>query len=319
MTGLRAKPIIQESEQEQVEEFNESSELNNYDKINLDPEDIPEVYFFVPEQIKVQLAKVRKRVLLKDRDFVAIYDGEEGVGKSVLAMQHAKILDPNFNLDNVVFNADDFMKKIKDPRTKKGTCVVLDEAFNAANSRASLSEVNRAMIGLATEMRQKNLFVLLVLPTFFDLDKYFAIWRARALFHCYFDHEDNRRYVVFDKDAKKLLYLKGKKNYNYNYPKATFAPSRWSNYYVVDEKDYREKKQLAFQKRTVSNQAKNWLSQRNFLIKWMILNRNFNQVKFTELFKNNNITPLSKQSISLILKEMKEEGEIINEKKILQD
>ena len=41
-------------------------------------------------------------------------------GKSVLAMQLASYLDPNFNLDQVVFNSDQFLKLIKDPKTKKG-------------------------------------------------------------------------------------------------------------------------------------------------------------------------------------------------------
>jgi hypothetical protein len=63
--------------------------------------------------------------------------------------------------------------------------IVLDEAFMAASSRSVLSEVNKAMMGLATEMRQKNLFVIMCLPTFFDLDKYFAIWRSRMLLHMY--------------------------------------------------------------------------------------------------------------------------------------
>ena len=104
-------------------------------------------------------------VLKKDRDFVAVYDGEEGAGKSVLAMQHAKILDPDFTLDNVVYNAQQFMDKVKDPNTKKGACILLDEAYNAINSRASLSEMNRGMVAVATEMRQKNLFVLTVFST----------------------------------------------------------------------------------------------------------------------------------------------------------
>jgi hypothetical protein len=222
---------------------------------------------FVDTIIKNELIKIRTRVLNKDRDFVACYDGEEGVGKSVLAQQHALILDPNFCLDNIVFTSDDFIKKIKDPNTVKGACIILDEAFNAASSRASLSEVNRAMVALATEMRQKNLFVLLVLPSFFDLDRYFALWRCRALFHVYFTPDEDRHYVAFDKDSKKLLYLSGKKTYNYTYPKAPFPPSNFYNQYVVDETEYRKKKAEAFKKRTVSFRAKQWLEQRNAFIR----------------------------------------------------
>lgn len=256
-----------------------------------------------------ELLKIRNRVNNKDRDFVAVYDGEEGVGKSVLAMQHAKILDPNFNIDNIVFTADAFIKKIKDPNTKKGSCILLDEAFNAANSRASLTEVNRSMVALATEMRQKNLFVLLVLPTFFDLDRYFAIWRCRALFHVYFTPEEDRNYIVFDKISKKLLYLHGKKTYDYSYPKAPFPPSTFYDHYVVDETEYRALKAEAFKKRTVSNQARNWLLQRNALIKYIIKTVGLNQIQINDILKDNNVLPLGQQAVSLILKEITYEGE----------
>lgn len=258
---------------------------------------------------KKELLAVRDRVLKQDRDFVAVYDGEEGVGKSVLAMQHAKIFDPKFNLDNIVFTSDTFIKKIKDPNTKKGTCIVLDEAFNAANTRAAMSEVNRAMIGLATEMRQKNLIVLLVLPTFFDLDKYFALWRTRILIHVYFTQSGDRRYIGFDKVAKKLLYLKGKKTYNYSKPKAPFPPATFLNQYTISERDYRAKKAEAFKQRVVSNQARNWLLQRNALIKHIIKDLGYTLIRVQEVIKEHNAKPLSNAQMSYITNQiLKEEG-----------
>lgn len=258
--------------------------------------------------IYAELLKVKKRVLTKDRDYVAVYDGEEGVGKSVLAMQHARILDPNFNLTQVVFTSDEFIKIIKDPKTKKGACIVLDEAFNAANNRASLTEVNRSMIALATEMRQKNLFVLLVLPTFFDLDKYFALWRCRALFHAYFTPDEDRHYIVFDKVSKKLLFLHGKKTYDYTYPKAPFPPCKWFNDYVVDEEDYRAKKAEAFKKRTVSNQARTWLMQRNVVIKHVMRSYGYTAEQLNEILRASNVHPLSPAQISFIMNEIMREG-----------
>ena len=251
--------------------------------------------------IKKELLKVKERVLHKDRDFVAVYDGEEGVGKSVLAQQHALILDPNFTLDNIVFTAEQFIKKIKDPNTKKGACIVLDEAFSSANSRASLTEVNRSMVGLATEMRQKNLFVLLVLPSFFDLDRYFALWRCRALFHVYFTPEEDRHYIVFNKDSKKLLYLLGKKFYNYSKPKAPFAPSKFFDQYTVDEKEYRFKKSEAFRKRTVSGVAKRWLEQRNACIQTLVRIHEYNHALIDKMFKEHKVSSMSPRAYDYAL------------------
>jgi hypothetical protein len=262
---------------------------------------------FIDRIIRQELSKVKERVLTKDRDFVAVIDGEEGVGKSVLAQQLASFLDPDFNLDNIVFNSDDFMKRIKDPKIKKGACIVLDEAFNAANNRASLTEVNRAMIGVASEMRQRNLFVFMVLPSFFDLDKYFALWRCRALFHVYFTPEERRHYILFPKESKKMLYLLGKKTYNYSKPSAPFPPCEFFNTYTVNEEDYRSKKSDAFKKRTVSNQARKWFMQRNSLIKYIFKSLGLTETELAKIPAQYGAEPISQQQISNIMKELTED------------
>lgn len=268
-----------------------------------------DINFFMPPIVKTELDKVRVRVLSKDRDFVAVVDGEEGVGKSVLAQQIAAYFDPDFNLNKICFNADDFLRIIKDPKTKKGSCIVLDEAFAAANNRASLTEVNRAMIGVATEMRQKNLFVLMVLPSFFDLDKYFALWRCRALFHLFFDDQEDRHYVIFPKESKKYLYLNGKKTYSYAKPKSPYPPFDFPNYYTVDETEYRKKKAEAFKKRTVSFRAQQWMAQRNAYAKFIIQSMGLTQEDVGKIPANYGAPSLSKQSMSLIMKELERMGD----------
>lgn len=258
--------------------------------------------------VKTELDKVINIVLKKDRDWVTIVDGEEGVGKSVLAQQIAKYLDPSFNLDNLVFTADEFIKRIKDPKVKKGTAIVLDEAFNAANARSSMSEVNRSMAGVATEMRQRNLFIIIVLPSFFDLDRYFALWRCKSLFHVYFTEKEDRRYIVFPKTQKKYLYLSGKKHYNYTKPKSPFPPCVFPHIYTVNEEDYREKKSMAFKKRTVSHQARRWLLQRNAYIKAYIRVTNCSQDVAAKIPIEYGAEPISQRHISEIMKQMLEES-----------
>lgn len=283
--------------------------LQRVDYSKMQELETPKDELWIDPTIKENLDIVKKRVLTKDRDFIAVIDGEEGSGKSVLAQQIAKYLDPEFNLDKIVFNSDQFLKLIKDPKTKKGSCIVLDEAFSAANSRSSLTEVNRAMIGVATEMRQKNLFVLMCIPSFFDLDRYFAIWRCRALFHVYFTEDEDRRYIVFNKNQKKMLYLLGKKTYSYSKPRLNMTPCNFPHYYTVNEEEYRAKKAEAFKKRIVSQQARNWMNQRNCLIKYMIKNLGTSQTDIDRIFKNANVPSLTQQAVSLILKELEEESE----------
>jgi ABC-type dipeptide/oligopeptide/nickel transport system ATPase component len=260
--------------------------------------------YFIAPIVQELLDKVRKRVLEKDRDFVLVIDGEEGSGKSVLAQQIAKYFDPTFNLDRIVFTSDEFLKLIKDPNTKKGNAIVLDEAFSAANSRASLTEVNRAMIGVATEMRQKNLFVIFCIPSFFDLDKYFALWRCRALFHVYFTEDESRRYVIFPKEHKKDLYLRGKKTYNYSRPYSPYPPFAFPNHYTIDETDYRFKKSEAFKRRVVSNQARTWMIQRNAYAKYILQTLGIAQEDVAKIPSNYGAPILSQRQISNIVREL---------------
>lgn len=262
---------------------------------------------FIDPIVKQELDKVRYRVLQKDHDWVACIDGEEGCGKSVLAMQMAKYLDPSFTIDNIVFNSDAFIKKIKDPKTKKGSCILLDEAFSAANSRASMSEVNRSMIAVSTEMRQRNLFVLIVLPSFFDLDRAFAIHRTKALFHVYLDEDFNRgQYIIFPKDLKRDLYIAGKKKYSYGWPHSPYPPCRFYNYYPVDEQQYRVTKAEAFKKRVVSAMARQWMLQRNTYIKYMYKNYGLTQDELAKIPAQYGVEAVSQRQIATLVKELME-------------
>lgn len=260
--------------------------------------------FFIDPVLRNQLDEVRYRVLEKDFDFVTLVDGREGSGKSVLAQQIGAYLDPNFSLDNIVFTSEDFISKIKDPKVKKGSCIILDEAFNAINSRASMSEVNRSMGAVATEMRQKNLFILIVLPSFFDLDKQFAIHRSSSLIHVYLKNNVERgQYLIFPRSKKLYLYLNGKKTYNYSKPKCPFPPCKFTNHYTVSEEEYRKKKADAFKKRTVSNQARNWLNQRNAYIKYIYRSLGLTQEEIAKIPTNFGIVPVGQRQISRALQE----------------
>ena len=66
------------------------------------------------------------------------------------------------------------------------------------------------------QIRQKNLFVIMVLPTFFVLDKYVALFRSRALIHVYECKKKRGYFKVYNQKKKKLLYLLGKATYSYS-------------------------------------------------------------------------------------------------------
>lgn len=254
--------------------------------------------------IRPEVDKVKNMVLKKDRDWVAVVDGEEGVGKSVFAQQLALYLDPTFTIDDIVFSSDDFLKRIKDPKIPKGKAIVLDETYAAASARGSMSEVNKSLVGVATEMRQLNLFIIMVLPTFFDMDRYFALWRCKTLFHLYFNDREDRAYIVFPKNHKKNLYINGKKRYNYSKPRSPFPPLRFNHIYTVDEMAYRLKKSKAFQKRAVSMRAVGWMNQRNAFIKFIFKNITTDQEKIANVPAQYGAPPLDRTTLGKILNDL---------------
>ena len=140
------------------------------------------IEYFMEDRLKHSLDnKVIPSLHKKDKDCVLVVDGREGSGKSTLAFQVAKYVDPSFNIDRIVFSPDEFREAVF--KAKKGQAIVYDEAFTGFSSRASLSPINRVLVSLAMQMRQKNLCILIVLPTIFMLDKYMALFRTRALLH----------------------------------------------------------------------------------------------------------------------------------------
>lgn len=210
---------------------------------------------------------IAKKEIKNDWDFVFNYDGVEGSGKSVKCMQDAFYCDPTLTLDRYAFNAEEFKAAIR--KAEKFQAVVYDEAHSGLNSRAAMSLVNRSLVSMLTEIRQKNLFVFVVLPTFFDLDRYVAIWRSRALIHVYTKESFERGYFAFfNIDRKKMLYIKGKKFYQYSVVKPNFV-GRFTNYYPLDQAEYRKRKYNA----TLANESSSEDEETLKIVNQMIYNK----------------------------------------------
>lgn len=229
------------------------------------------INFYIDKRLSLGLDRVIKRVKNKDEDFFWAIDGEEGSGKSVLAFQLAKYVDPSFSVERIVFNSKEFQEAVL--KADKGQAIVFDEAFRGLSSRGALTEVNKLLIALIMECRQKNLFVFVVMPSFFLLDKYVALHRAKGLFHVYRKGEKRGYWVYFNKRKKTLLYLKGHNTYSYGFPKSSFK-GRFLDQYAVTEADYKTKKRAAFMQVDRMTRQERGIEHRNLLF-W-ILNRKLN-------------------------------------------
>lgn len=180
-----------------------------------------------------------KKLNRKDWDSVFIVDGSEGSGKSTIALQAATYCDPKFTEDRVCFKPDKFKEAIINATEYQS--VVYDEAFTGLSSRSTMGRVNRMLVSMLAEIRQKKLFVFIVAPTFFDMDKYVALWRSRALIHVYTNNMQRGFFRFYNYNRKKGLYLNGKKFYSYNKPGPNFI-GKFYSVLPIDEQSYRKKK-----------------------------------------------------------------------------
>ncbi len=163
--------------------------------------------------------------IVKDMHFLIIISGNDAVGngKSTLAthigcyltnkIKELHGIDNTFTSKNVALKAKDLVRQsFENPKY----CVnVLDEGDDL--TAHSLKESTRELKSYFRKCRQLNQILILILPSFFELPKFYALARSHALINVKFHGEFDRG--VFDfygPKAKKNLYLKGKRDWNYS-------------------------------------------------------------------------------------------------------
>lgn len=216
--------------------------------------------YHLSERTLAIIKKGKGAVIEADQDRIIIFTGREGSGKSTAAMQWAYKFDPTFCIDDVVFNAKDFSERIRN--VKRHKAIVFDEAFNGLSSKGALSKENKNLIRILQECRQRNLYIFIVLPSIFLLEKYVAIFRSHYLVHTHIWKKNYKRryYKVYNYNNKKLLYMLGKRYMSYSKPKINIKHSFSAKYPPsINKEEYLHKKRLAFtesEKKDVSVEEK---------------------------------------------------------------
>jgi len=207
--------------------------------------------YFLDGYLKANLDALHRNVVKKNYDGFVLFVGREGFGKSTLSFQCAKYVDPKFNLDNVVFTAEQFLEAVK--TADRYSAIVFDETMGYLSSRGAMSKFNKTLIKIMSEMRSKNLFVFLNIPNFFMMDWYVAQHRTTGMIYI----RKRGRFASYDYPTKKKLYMAGKKFHSYATP-----PNFTGNFtasFLLDQKKYEEKKQEAI------NQ---WADDKKFEVTW---------------------------------------------------
>lgn len=175
-------------------------------------------------------------------------NGRVRVGKSVLAQQLGTYityevnekhgLKNKFDVDNIVFKADDLIDKAFE--LPPYSVVVLDEGDDLTeNYWSSLAKKLRRFF---RKCGQLNLFFIMLIPDYFELNRSYAITRTECLIDVYFYGDYERGYFNFyNFQTKKYLFHNGKKYGNYGAASPNFS-GRFPHTYTVNEAEYRAKK-----------------------------------------------------------------------------
>lgn len=102
-----------------------------------------------------------KNRIKKQKNFLCLISGEVGSGKSLSAISICLAIDPSFNIDRVVFTADELMQLINSgtlPK-KKGLAILFDDAGVSLSSRRWM-EKNNVLINFLIQTFRHQGFVL---------------------------------------------------------------------------------------------------------------------------------------------------------------
>jgi len=191
-----------------------------------------------------------------DLHFCGLVTGHDGVrnGKSTIASQVGTYLtwkinqmhgtDLNFTDKNIVMRGRDLEQvSLNLPQY---SVVVLDEGddLTTHGSKELATKIKRFF----RKCGQLNQILILILPSYFELPRFFALNRTHFLIDVKFHGEFERgTYSFYSSRNKKLLYLKGKKEWNYEAYKHDFGGAFTGHYYFFPDLEgstrrYKDKK-----------------------------------------------------------------------------
>jgi hypothetical protein len=117
----------------------------------------------------------RKR-LARNQNLLCVITGQTGTGKSLSALEFARLIDPTFTPAQVVFTVEEFLTimEVLGP----GKVIIFDEAGVDLDARRSSSKKNVFFSNILKTFRYLQIPTIFTLPNLAMLDK-----NARRLFH----------------------------------------------------------------------------------------------------------------------------------------
>lgn len=117
----------------------------------------------------------RKR-LSRNQNLLCVITGQTGTGKSLSALEFARLIDPTFTAAQVVFTVEEFLNLME--TLGPGRVIIFDEAGVDLDARRSSSKKNVFFSNILKTFRYLQIPTIFTLPNLAMLDK-----NARRLFH----------------------------------------------------------------------------------------------------------------------------------------
>jgi hypothetical protein len=99
---------------------------------------------------------------------ITLVVGRRGIGKSYISLALSEHFDPEFSINNVVFEVDNFLEVIN--TLNKQSCVVFDEVGIAVGSRTFMSQINLIMSYVGESFRHTGIDLFVTVPNPYLVD-----------------------------------------------------------------------------------------------------------------------------------------------------
>lgn len=218
---------------------------------------------YIHETIKYNMDSLRERVE-KNWDGLMYIGGYEGDGKSTFAGQIAAYLDPTYNLDRCVFTPEQFLHAIEN--AKPFQAIVYDEAQDAFDSYNSRDPKTKVIKSKLTRIRKKQLFIIIVAPDFWRINKYLFIQRSLCFINVYSKGLERGFFAFYSRSKKHILYIKGKREENIHVIEPDFRGD-FGTWFPLDKESYEKKKDDAEATVTIGGDEEKTSKEENRLIK----------------------------------------------------
>ena len=193
---------------------------------------------FINENLAINLDIYAKKIV-DDMHFTLIISGNDSVGngKTTLSTHTGCYLTYKINKQhkvnnvfthrNMVYKATELVKRSFE--LPKYSVIVLDEGDDLTEH--TMKDSAKELKKYFRKCRQLNQILILILPSFFELPRFYALARSHCLMNVKFMGEFNRGFFDFyGPKQKKYLYLKGKKDWNYDIVPSDFQGRFFGSY-----------------------------------------------------------------------------------------